>query len=176
MIKKKNLAQKKIWGGGHNIHDNSMLQKCIWRSWLRARNYSTARSGFGGRVPYITRVFRKKNSFFVQSSKVLTQCECTLTPIGLQFSIFLTTNSFEKLHNSFWIPSTILNPATLNHPLNQRNWNSREYTSGFRLLAWTADFWVKTNAKLTPISKLREKSRTGIQSCLFTETLAPIFG
>ena len=39
---------------------------------------------------------------------------------------------------------------------------------------FTADFGVKTNAKLTPIFKLREKSKTGIQSCLFTVTLTPI--
>ena len=32
-----------------------------------------------------------------------------------------------------------------------------------RLLDLTADFGVKTNAKLTPIFKLREKSNTGIQ-------------
>ena len=35
----------------------------------------------------------------------------------------------------------------------------------------TADFGIKTNAKLTLIIKLREKSKTGIQSCLFTVTL-----
>ena len=39
-----------------------------------------------------------------------------------------------------------------------------------RLLDLTADFGVKTNAKLTPIFKLREKRKTGIQSCqLFTQ-------
>ena len=43
------------------------------------------------------------------------------------------------------------------------------------LLDLTADFGVKTNAKLTPIFKLREKSKTGIQSCLSTVTLTPIF-
>ena len=35
------------------------------------------------------------------------------------------------------------------------------------LLDLTADFGVKTNAKLTPIFELREKSKTGIQSCLY---------
>ena len=34
-----------------------------------------------------------------------------------------------------------------------------------RLLDLTPDFGVKTNAKLTPVFKLREKSKTGIQSC-----------
>ena len=39
------------------------------------------------------------------------------------------------------------------------------------LLDLTADFGVKTNAKLTPIFKLREReSKTGIQSCLYTGT------
>ena len=37
------------------------------------------------------------------------------------------------------------------------------------LLDLTADFGVKTNAKLMPIFKLREKSKTGIQSCLYTQ-------
>ena len=40
-----------------------------------------------------------------------------------------------------------------------------------RLLDLTADFGVKTNAKLTPIFKLREKSKTGIQSCLYALTM-----
>ena len=39
------------------------------------------------------------------------------------------------------------------------------------LLDLTADFGVKTNAKLTPIFELREKSKTGIQSCLYTVAL-----
>ena len=39
------------------------------------------------------------------------------------------------------------------------------------LLDLTADFEVKTNARLTPIFKLREKTETGIQ----TATLTPIF-
>ena len=43
-----------------------------------------------------------------------------------------------------------------------------------RLLDLTADFGVKKNAKLTPIFKLREKVKTGIQSCLYTVTLFPI--
>ena len=44
-----------------------------------------------------------------------------------------------------------------------------------RLLDLTAVFGVKTNAKLTPIFKLRKKSKTGIQSCLYvTVTLTPI--
>ena len=38
-----------------------------------------------------------------------------------------------------------------------------EYIYLVRLLDLTADFVGKTNAKLTPISKLREKSKTGIQ-------------
>ena len=36
-----------------------------------------------------------------------------------------------------------------------------------------ADFGVKTNAKLLPIFKLREKNKTGIQSCLYTVTMTP---
>ena len=44
-----------------------------------------------------------------------------------------------------------------------------------RLLDLTADFGVKTNAKLTPIFMLQEKRKTGIQSCLYTVTLTPIF-
>ena len=44
-----------------------------------------------------------------------------------------------------------------------------------RLLDSTADFGIKTNAKLTPILKLREKSKTVIKSCLNTETQTPIF-
>ena len=45
-----------------------------------------------------------------------------------------------------------------------------------RLLVLTADFKrVKTNASLTPIFKLREKSKTGIQSCLYTVPFTPIF-
>ena len=43
------------------------------------------------------------------------------------------------------------------------------------LLDLTAGFGVQTNAKLTPISKLREKSKICIQSCLYTITLTPIF-
>ena len=40
----------------------------------------------------------------------------------------------------------------------------------------TADFRVKMNAKLMPIFKLlREKSKTGFQSCLYTVTLTPFF-
>ena len=42
-----------------------------------------------------------------------------------------------------------------------------------RLLDLTADFGVKTNAKLKPIFKLRVKSKTDIQSCLYTVTLTP---
>ena len=41
------------------------------------------------------------------------------------------------------------------------------------MLYLTVDFGVKT--KLTPIFKLRKKSKTGIQSCLYTVTLTPIF-
>ena len=44
-----------------------------------------------------------------------------------------------------------------------------------RLLDLTADFGVKTYAKLTPIFKLRKKSKTCIQSCLYTVTLIPNF-
>ena len=47
-----------------------------------------------------------------------------------------------------------------------------------RLLDLTADFGVKTKAKLTqltPIFKLLEKSKTVIQSSLFTLILTPIF-
>ena len=43
------------------------------------------------------------------------------------------------------------------------------------LLEITADFGVKTNAKLTLIFKLEMKSKTGNQSCLYTVTLNPIF-
>ena len=43
------------------------------------------------------------------------------------------------------------------------------------LLDLPADFVVKTTAKLKPIFKLREQSKTGIQSCLYTVTLTPIF-
>ena len=43
----------------------------------------------------------------------------------------------------------------------QRTCNSRDYASGSRLLDLTADFGVKINAKLTPIFKLQEKSKTG---------------
>ena len=43
------------------------------------------------------------------------------------------------------------------------------------LIYLTADFGVKkTNAKLTTIFKLREKSKTGFQSCPYTVTLTPI--
>ena len=38
-----------------------------------------------------------------------------------------------------------------------------------RLLALTADFGVKANAKLTPICQLRGKSKIGITSCLYTQ-------
>ena len=44
-----------------------------------------------------------------------------------------------------------------------------------RLLDLTADFGVKTNAKFSPIFKLRKESKTGIQSCLYTVTLIPFF-
>ena len=45
-----------------------------------------------------------------------------------------------------------------------------------RLLDPTVDFGVKTNAAmLTPIFKLREKSKSGIQSCLYTVTITLIF-
>ena len=37
------------------------------------------------------------------------------------------------------------------------------------------DFGVETNANLTPISKLRERSITGIQSCPYKVTLTQIF-
>ena len=58
----------------------------------------------------------------------------------------------------------------------RRNYNSREYTSGSPARFLTADFGVKTNAKLTPIIKQRETRKTGIQSCmLYTATLTPIF-
>ena len=51
-----------------------------------------------------------------------------------------------------------------------------ENISLVRLLDLTADFiGFKTNAKLTPIFKLREKSKTGTQSCRYTITLIPIF-
>ena len=43
------------------------------------------------------------------------------------------------------------------------------------LLDLTAVFGVKTNAKLTPNCQLRDKSKTGIQSCLYTVTLTQIF-
>ena len=44
------------------------------------------------------------------------------------------------------------------------------------LLDLTMDFGVKINTKLTSIFKLREKSKTGIQSCLYTTvTLTPNF-
>ena len=44
-----------------------------------------------------------------------------------------------------------------------------------RLLDLTADYEVKTNAKLTLNFKLREKSKPGFQSCLYTVTLTPNF-
>ena len=45
------------------------------------------------------------------------------------------------------------------------------------LLELTADFGVKTNAKLTSICQLRDKRKSGnIQSCLFTLILlTPVF-
>ena len=43
------------------------------------------------------------------------------------------------------------------------------------LLDLTADFGVNTNTKLTPNCQLTEKSKTGIQSCMNTLTLTPIF-
>ena len=43
------------------------------------------------------------------------------------------------------------------------------------LLDLTSVFGVENNAQLTPIFKLQEKSKTGIQSCLYTVTLTPIF-
>ena len=42
------------------------------------------------------------------------------------------------------------------------------------LLDLTADVGFKTNAKLTPIFMLREKSKTRFQTCLYTVTLTPI--
>ena len=45
-----------------------------------------------------------------------------------------------------------------------------------RLLDITAGSGVKTNTKLTQIFKLREKSKTGIQICLYTVTLTSNFG
>ena len=43
------------------------------------------------------------------------------------------------------------------------------------LLDLTADdIEVKTNTKLTPNCQLREKSKSGIPSCLYTVTLTPI--
>ena len=45
-----------------------------------------------------------------------------------------------------------------------------------RLLDITAGSGVKTNTKLTQIFKLREKNKTGIQSCLYAVTLTPNFG
>ena len=42
------------------------------------------------------------------------------------------------------------------------------------MLDITADFEVKTKAKLTPNYQLWEKSKTGFQSCLYTVTLNPI--
>ena len=44
-----------------------------------------------------------------------------------------------------------------------------------RLLDLTADFGAQTNAKLTPIFKLGEKSKKSIRSCMYTVTLTPIF-
>ena len=43
------------------------------------------------------------------------------------------------------------------------------------LLDLKADFGEKTNAKLSSICQLREKSKTGIQSCLFTVTVLRTF-
>ena len=43
------------------------------------------------------------------------------------------------------------------------------------LLDITADFGVKTNAKLTPNCQLHNQSKTGIQSCLYKVTLTLIF-
>ena len=37
------------------------------------------------------------------------------------------------------------------------------------LLDITADFGVKTNAELTPNCQLRDKSNSGIQSCVYTQ-------
>ena len=42
------------------------------------------------------------------------------------------------------------------------------------LLDLTADFRFKINTKLTPNSQLREKSKTGVHSCLYTVTLTQI--
>ena len=50
-----------------------------------------------------------------------------------------------------------------------------EYLSADSPADLTADFEINTNAKLTPILKLREKSKTGIQSYLYTGTPTPIF-
>ena len=44
-----------------------------------------------------------------------------------------------------------------------------------RLLDITAGSGVKTNTKLTQIFKLRKKSKTGIQSCMYTVTQTPNF-
>ena len=43
------------------------------------------------------------------------------------------------------------------------------------LLDITADFGVKTNAKLTPIVSCVARAKNGIQSCLFSVTLTSIF-
>ena len=43
------------------------------------------------------------------------------------------------------------------------------------LIDLTADFEVKANAKLTPNYQLHSQSKTGIQSCLNTLTLTPVF-
>ena len=58
-----------------------------------------------------------------------------------------------------------------------QEWESREFliVENIRLVCridLTADFGVKTNAKFTPKYKLREKSKIGILSCLYTVTLS----
>ena len=58
---------------------------------------------------------------------------------------------------------------------NQRICNSREYTIWLVcLLNLTNDFGVKTHGKLKQNCQPREKSKTGIQSCLHTVNLTPI--
>ena len=58
-----------------------------------------------------------------------------------------------------------------------QEWESREFliVENIRLVCridLTADFGVKTNAKFTPNCKLREKSKIGILSSLYTVTLS----
>ena len=82
-------------------------------------------------------------------------------------------NSFVKVKVAISMLAWVLENCGCIYLL-QRNCYGREY-SLVRLLELIADFGVKTNAKLTPIFKSREKSKTGIQSCLYTATLTPTF-